>query len=154
MADNGATVTVRLIKSFEYKNFRNVVFQNLDLSIINLGDLEKMTRERIEANPILTRLFPVTSSIPLDTFKRYYTRHSAKTNNAIINVGEDDKLVIHDYVSKLNEIGFNHETEISWFNWEEYQKFCNDPTFKWEWKVNKMMGLLELYRDLNILSEM
>lgn len=129
---NSATVTVRLIKSFEYKNFRNVIFHNLDLSAVTLSDLERMTRERIEVNPILSRLFPVNSSTPLDTFKRYYTRHSAKTNNAIINVGEDDKLVIHDYVNKLNEIGFTHETEISWFNWEEYQKFCNDPQFKWE----------------------
>lgn len=131
-ASSGATVTVRLIKSFEYKNFRNVIFHNLDLSTLTLSDLEKMTRERISANPVLSRLFPTTSAAPLDTFKRYYTRHSAKTNNAIINVGEDEKLVMHDYVSKLSEIGVEHETEISWFNWEEYQKFCNDPTFKWE----------------------
>jgi hypothetical protein len=137
MSDNtccssGATVTVRLIKSFEYKNFRNLIFHNLDLSALTLGDLERMSRERIETNPILSRIFPATSSAPLDTIKRYYTRHSAKSNNAIINVGEDDKLVLHDYVSKLNEIGFDHETEISWFNWGEYQKFCSDPTFKWE----------------------
>lgn len=128
----GATVTVRLIKSFEYKNFRNIVFHNLDLSTLTFADLEAMTRERIAANLVLSRLFPSNSSAPLDTFKRYYTRHSAKTNNAIINVGEDDKLVIHDYVSKLNTIGVEHETEISWFNWNEYQKYCNDPTFKWE----------------------
>lgn len=129
---NGATVTVRLVKSFEYKNFRNVIFHNLNLSSLTLTDLEKMTRERIEANPLLSRLFPATSPTPLDTFKRYYTRHSAKTNNAIINVGEDDKLVIHDYLSKLDEIGFDHETEISWFNWDEYQKFRDNPQFKWE----------------------
>ena len=127
-----ATVTVRLIKSFEYKNCRNVVFHDLDLTAVNLNQLEQMTRERIEASPILVRLFPKDSSVPLDTFKRYYTRHAAKTNNAIINVGEDDKMVIFDMVRTLADLGLTHETEISWFNWEEYQKFCKDPQFKWE----------------------
>ena len=91
-----------------------------------------MTVDRIEASPILSRLFPKDSPAPLDTFKRYYTRHAAKTNNAIINVGEDDKMVILDMESKLADLGVEHETEISWFNWEEYQKFCNNPQFKWE----------------------
>ena len=127
-----ATVTVRLIKSFEYKNFRNVLFHNLDLTALNLGELERLTVERIEASPILARLFPRDSPVPLDTFKRYYTRHAAKTNNAIINVGEDDKLVILDHFSKLADLGITHETEISWFNWEEYLKFCSNPQFKWE----------------------
>lgn len=127
-----ATVTVRLIKSFEYKNFRNIVFHNLDLSTLSLSDLQRMTVDRIEASPILSRLFPKDSPVPLDTFKRYYTRHAAKTNNAIINVGEDDKMVILDMESKLVDLGVEHETEISWFNWEEYQKFCNNPQFKWE----------------------
>lgn len=126
------TVTVRLIKSFEYKNFRNVVFHDLDLNSISLGDLEEMTRAKISESVVLSRLFPTDSPVPLDTFKRYYTRHAAKTNNAIINVGEDDRMVINDYVSKLGEIGLEHETEISWFNWEEYLKFCQDPKFRWE----------------------
>lgn len=123
---------VRLIKSFEYKNFRNVVFHNLDLSSVTLKDLERMTRDRIETNPVLSRLFPKDSPVPLDTFKRYYTRHSAKTNNMIINVGEDEKLLLLDFDSKLADLGMEHETEISFFNWEEYQKFCNNPQFKWE----------------------
>lgn len=127
-----ATVTVRLIKSFEYKNFRNVVFHNLNLTALSLGDLQQLTMQRIEASPLLVRLFPKDSLVPLDTFKRYYTRHAAKTNNAIINVGEDDKMVILDMEGKLADLGLTHETEISWFNWEEYQKFCNDPQFKWE----------------------
>ena len=127
-----ATITVRLIKSFEFKNFRNVVFHSLDLTALNLADLEKLTRDRISASPLLARLFPAASPVPLDTFKRYYTRHSAKTNNAIINVGEDEKLVIFDFTKKLAELGMTHETEISWFNWDSYIKYCNDPTFKWE----------------------
>lgn len=129
---DGATVMVRLIKSFEYKNFRNVLFLNLDLNALTLGDLEEMTRVKISESPVLSRLFPSDSQAPLDTFKRYYTRHAAKTNNAIINVGDDDQMVINDYVSTLKEIGFEHETEISWFNWDEYLKFCQDPKFRWE----------------------
>lgn len=132
MDSSGSTIIVRLIKSFEFKNFRNIIFHNIDLSSINLNDLERMTRDRIESNPVLLRLFPKDSSKPLDTFKRYYTRHSAKTNNPIINLGEDDKLLLLDFESKLINLGMGHETEISFFNWEEYQNFCNNPTFKWE----------------------
>lgn len=127
-----ATVTVRLIKSFEYKNFRNIIFHNLDLTALTLNDLQHLTQDRIAASPLLSRLFPAASPVPLDTFKRYYTRHAAKTNNAIINVGEDDTMVMMDMEGKLADLGMTHETEISWFNWEEYQKFCNNPQFKWE----------------------
>lgn len=127
-----STVTVRLIKSFEYKNFRNIIFHNLDLSSLNLGDLERMTRVRIDSSPLLIKLFPKDLSTPLDTFKLYYTRHAAKTNNAIINVGEDEKLVMCDYFRSLKDLGFTHETEISFFNWSQYLSFCNDPKFKWE----------------------
>ena len=123
---------VRLIKSFEYKNFRNLIFHNLDLKTVKLVDLERMTRERIEANPVLFRLFPKDSTVPLDTFKRYYTRHAAKTNNAIINVGDDDKLLLLDLGATLKDLGFEHETEISFFNWKEYQSYCENPQFKWE----------------------
>jgi hypothetical protein len=127
-----ATVTVRLIKSFEFKNFRNVVFHGLNLSSLNITDLERMTRERIAASPLLSKLFPIDSQFPLDTFKRYYTRHAAKTNNAIINMGDDQNLVLCDHSKSLSDLGFTHETEISFFNWDQYPEFCNDPKFKWE----------------------
>lgn len=129
---DSCTVTVRLIKSFEYKNFRNLIFQNVNVKDLTLKDLQVMTCERIKSNAVLSKMFPEDSSMPLDTFKLYYTRHAAKTNNPIINVGEDDRLLLLDLEGKLSDLGIGHETEISYFNWEEYQKFCNDPKFKWE----------------------
>lgn len=129
---SSATLTVRLIKSFEYKNYRNVVFHNVSLSDLNVGKVEGMVRERIAASPLLNRLFPTDSPMPLDTFKMYYQRHAAKTNNPIINIGEDEKLVLCDHTKSLDKLGFSHETEISFFNWDQYQTFINDPKFKWE----------------------
>jgi hypothetical protein len=38
----GATITVRLIKSFEYKNFRNVILHNVNLFELNLKDLRQL----------------------------------------------------------------------------------------------------------------
>lgn len=126
-----ATLTVRLIKSFEYKNYRNLVFHDLDLQATNLSTLENMIKERIAANPVLARLFPADKAF-LDTFKVYYHPHAAKTNNPIINVGEDEKLILCDFVKPLSEFGLTNQSEISYFNWEAYQVYCQDPKALWE----------------------
>lgn len=132
ISSSDATVTIRLIKSFEYKNFRNVVFHNLDVDAVTLEELTERTKVKIKESAVLNRLFPDPDN-KLDTLKLYYTRHAAKTNNPIINVGDDDRLVFRDYKGKsLRELGVGHECEISWFNWEEYSTFCSNPQFKWE----------------------
>lgn len=124
-----ATVTVRLIKSFQYKNYRNIVFHGLDLTAINLTQLAEMVAQRISGNAVLSRLFPAGF---LDTFKFYYQPHSAKTNNPIINVGEDEKLVLVDWVKPLSQLEFVHECEVSYFNWAAYEEYTKDPKALWE----------------------
>lgn len=46
LGDTGASITVRIIKSFEYKNFRSLVFHNVDLSMTSLSRLREMVWER------------------------------------------------------------------------------------------------------------
>lgn len=43
------TISVRLVRSFEYKTVRNVYFKDLDLDATTLEDLKKMVDERIDA---------------------------------------------------------------------------------------------------------
>lgn len=42
----GATITVRIIKSFEYKNFRSIIFHNVNLHDVTLENLCNMVWER------------------------------------------------------------------------------------------------------------
>jgi hypothetical protein len=129
MSCTTTTITVRLIKSFQYKNYRNLVFHGIDLSAINLNQLAEMVAVKISGNPVLTRLFPAGF---LDTFKLYYAPHAAKTNNPIINVGQDEKLVLVDWVKALKEVGLVEGCEISFFNWAEYEEYVKDPQALWE----------------------
>ncbi len=124
-----ATITVRLIKSFDYKNYRNLVFHGLDLTSTNLNQLAELVSQRISQNVVLSRLFP---SDFLDTFKLYYQPHSAKTSNPIINVGGDEKLVLVDWVKSLLEVGLVDGCEISYFNWSQYESYIKDPKALWE----------------------
>ena len=56
MTDTEATVTVRIIKSFEYKNFRSLVFRDVDLHRANLGTLREMVWESNGLEGALTPL--------------------------------------------------------------------------------------------------
>jgi hypothetical protein len=61
----------------------------------------------------------------------YTQAHGAKTNNPIINVGDNDKLILKDYTISLYKYGFNHETEISLLNWSDYHNYEMNPSSKW-----------------------
>lgn len=126
---SSATITVRLIKSFQYKNYRNLVLHNIDLTSTNLNSLAEVIAEKIAQNAVLSRLFP---SGFLDTFKLYYQPHAAKTNNPIINVGEDEQLVLMDWVKPACQVGLVPECEISYFNWASYEEYINNPQALWE----------------------
>ena len=49
----------------------------------------------------------------------------------MINVGGDDVLVFQDEDKSLLELGFRNETEVSYFNKADYEKYKLDPTLKW-----------------------
>lgn len=123
-----ATLTVRLVRSFEYKTFRTLVFHDLDLESINLKTLSDMIRDRIHNTPTLAFL----QKVPFDTFKIYAQAHGAKTSNPIINTHDDLNLMLRDYDASLWDLGLRHESEISWFVWDDYQRYRVDPQTKWE----------------------
>lgn len=106
-----------------------MVFHSVDLDTTNLTRLAEMVNEKISSSAVLSRLFPSTF---LDTFKLYYQPHAAKTNNPIINVGQDEKLVLVDWVKGLRECGLQDGCEISYFNWGDYEEYCRDPKALWE----------------------
>ncbi|KAJ1984999.1 hypothetical protein H4R33_004192 [Dimargaris cristalligena] len=111
MADaNKGVVTVRLIKSFEYRTFKNVVLKNIDFAQTTVGDLKKQIQH--------------------DTLKIYTKAHGSKTNNLIVNLDRDDWVLKND-ADMLDYCGIANETELSYFNRAAFEEFKKNPEVKW-----------------------
>jgi hypothetical protein len=113
-------VTVRLIKSFEYKTVKNVVLKTS--SNVYLRDLLAQIKEMMASNRVY-------KMVQFDTFKLYFVKHGHKTQNLIINL-EDD--VFLDMDKTISENGIENETEISLFCAKDYFEYRANPTLKWE----------------------
>ncbi|XP_048756153.1 UPF0538 protein C2orf76 homolog [Ostrea edulis] len=121
-----ATVTVRLIRSFEHRNLKHVVYHDVDLSqsVSNFKDFIR--------NDIVTRpgLPPPYKKYSFDTLKISHKAHGSKSNNPVINVEEDEQLIMKDG-DTLIDSGVENETEISFFRLEDYQAYKQDPHLVW-----------------------
>jgi len=51
-----ATITVRVIKSFEYRTERNLVLHKLNLPVTTVGDLKNIAKQGV-FNPAMTMTF-------------------------------------------------------------------------------------------------
>jgi hypothetical protein len=109
-------VTVRAIKSFEYRTFKNIVLE---------------VEPDMPLNELFTRAvqkLPKAFQINYNTLKIYVNAHGSKTNNLIINLENDDFL---DLGRSLGSYSIENETEISMFNDELYFAFKQNPTVRW-----------------------
>ncbi len=132
------TVTVRVIKSLQYKNYRALVFRDVDLRATTLGGLHALVRARIDATPGLAQYRPVA----LDTWKTYYHKFGAKTSNPMINVPARDAgpeaaradmaLFLVDREASLWDLGVRDETELSLFPRTDYDAYVESPSLIWE----------------------
>ena len=121
-----STVTVRVIRSFEYRTCRNIVIQELDLSTLTGKELVDKVLGVLEIKPK-----PI-STYPYDTLKIYTQPHAAKPSNTAINLGRDEELRIHDWTLPLCAYGVQHETELSLFKDADYKEFLKHPSVvKW-----------------------
>eukprot|EP00276_Gloeochaete_wittrockiana_P013336 CAMPEP_0184335586 /NCGR_PEP_ID=MMETSP1089-20130417/4129_1 /TAXON_ID=38269 ORGANISM="Gloeochaete wittrockiana, Strain SAG46.84" /NCGR_SAMPLE_ID=MMETSP1089 /ASSEMBLY_ACC=CAM_ASM_000445 /LENGTH=119 /DNA_ID=CAMNT_0026660319 /DNA_START=50 /DNA_END=406 /DNA_ORIENTATION=+ len=116
-------LTVRLIKSFEYRTIKNVVMHNLDLDNLTV-------RQFIELIQRETQKFAPYKNNKFDTLKVYYHPHGMKPNHLVINLETDDDFLT-DLDKTLTEYGLVPETELSFFNMAEYTHFKENPEMKW-----------------------
>lgn len=114
------TLTVRLVKSFQYRTFKNIVLHGIPLSM-KVADLKLKCLDAAQQ----LRAF---KSHAFDAMKLYVKKHGSKTSNLIINI--DDTLLLQDEKT-LAECGLGNEDEISFFNLKEYDEFKLDPQVKW-----------------------
>ncbi|KAG6833209.1 hypothetical protein H0H87_010272 [Tephrocybe sp. NHM501043] len=134
-----ATLTVRIIKSFQYRTERSLVLHNIDLEHTTVADLKYTAHNAVQNQPG----WKPYRTVALDTLKLYTKAHGAKacrillfqssnaypsqTTNLIINLDHDDWILDEDNKT-LADCGFENETEVSFFNRELYEQFKLDPT--------------------------
>ncbi|CDH14231.1 probable Altered inheritance rate of mitochondria protein 29 [Zygosaccharomyces bailii ISA1307] len=124
-----ATITVRVIKSFPYRNVKNLIFQNYDLRAKSPQDLLKDCLQRINSEGT----FRPFRNVPYDSLKIYTHAHGSKTVNLVINFDHDEDwlLDMKDTEKKLYQYDIENETELSLFKWDDYMKFKENPQKKW-----------------------
>jgi len=120
-----AVITIRLIRSFEYRNVKMMVLKGVDLQNTTTEQLLEKVLQEIETNsaylPHRTRKY--------DTLKLYHKPHSFKSNHLVINF-ENDKDLILKPGKTLEEQGVENEHEISCFIREEYEEYKKHPENK------------------------
>merc|ERR1711973_1042538 len=120
------SVTVRLIRSFEYRNIKPIVLKAVDLDQ-SVSDFKALVNAEILSRSSIS---PVFRKHSYDTMKIQHIAHKSKTSDPVINTENDEKLILCE-TSTLKECGVGHETEISYFKREEYEKYKANPVLKW-----------------------
>ncbi|PLW10276.1 hypothetical protein PCANC_06314 [Puccinia coronata f. sp. avenae] len=121
-----ATITIRVIKSFAYRNVKNLILHHLDLTTTTVDQLLSLCREQISSLPG----WKTFQNVTLDTFKLYSKAHGSKTTNLIINL-DNDEWIMNEGSKTLSNYGLENESEVSLFNRAEYDNFKLNPEQKW-----------------------
>jgi len=122
-----ATITVRVIKSFEFRTQKNLVLHHLNLQQTTLRQLKSIILAAIQQ----TSAWKPYRTVELDTIKLYTKAHGSKTTNLIINLDHDD-WILDDNDALLADFGLENESEVSFFNSIAYEGFKLNPETKWE----------------------
>ncbi|VFV20924.1 Hypothetical predicted protein [Lynx pardinus] len=109
MASREVTITVRLIRSFEHRNFKPIVYHGVNL--------DQTTKEFI--------VF-----LKQDKLKIVHQAHKSKTNELVLSLEDDDRLMLKED-STLRAAGIAHETEIAFFCEEDYKNYKANPISSW-----------------------
>lgn len=139
-----AVITVRIIKSFEFRSMKAYVLKNIDLTTTTISQLEDLCRNEVRTSSGFRAFRSYADK--LDTLKLYTRAHGSKTTNLIINLDHDDWVLEDRNLGKLTkeggerrkedttlaEIGVENETELSFFNKQAYEEFLAHPNTKWD----------------------
>ncbi|KTF73906.1 hypothetical protein cypCar_00042561 [Cyprinus carpio] len=104
-----AVLTVRLVRSFEHRNFKPVVYKDVNL--------DQTVEEFI-------------SFVTQDTMKIIHQPHGAKTNELVMSLEDDETLILRDGC-RLRACGIANETELAFFKMADYEKFKANPQTEW-----------------------
>ena len=123
---NKLTLTIRLIRSFEHRNVKHIVLPEVDPSQ-KVEDFMVYVKDHISCN---SNIPPPIRKFAFDTMKIQHIPFKSKTNDPVINTGDDEKLMLLSG-NTLSASGVVNETEISFFKMEDYQKYQANPKLVW-----------------------
>ncbi|KAM6956018.1 UPF0538 protein C2orf76 homolog isoform 1-T1 [Lycodopsis pacificus] len=126
MAAREAVVTVRLVRSFEHRNFKPVVFHIVSLDQ-TVQDFVQLVRDDIATRPGLP---PPFKTFAYDTMKIIHQAHGAKTNELVMSLEDDENLILQDNQT-LRAAGVANETEVAFFRREDYSVYKANPQIAW-----------------------
>ncbi|XP_042350777.1 UPF0538 protein C2orf76 homolog [Plectropomus leopardus] len=121
-----AVVTVRLVRSFEHRNFKSVVFHRVRLEQ-TVQRFMQLVREDIVTRQGLPLPF---KKYTYDTMKIIHQAHGAKTNELVMSLEDDEKLILQDGQT-LEAAGVANETEVAFFRKEDYELYKANPQTAW-----------------------
>ncbi|XP_075386379.1 UPF0538 protein C2orf76 homolog isoform X2 [Tenrec ecaudatus] len=126
MASEEVTITVRLVRSFEHRNFKPIVYHKVNL--------DQTVREFIvflkQDIPLRTSLPPPFRNYKYDKLKIIHQAHKSKTNELVLGLEDDDKLLLKEDRT-LRAAGIENETEIAFFCEEDYKSYKANPITSW-----------------------
>ncbi|XP_061413657.1 UPF0538 protein C2orf76 homolog isoform X1 [Lethenteron reissneri] len=120
------TLCVRLVRSFEHRNFRELVFHDVAVSQSVRDFMSLLLREI----PTRAQLPPPFKKHTYDTLKIIHQAHGAKTNELVVSLEDDEHLLLHDEQT-LHDSGVRHETVLAFFLLADYNKYKMNPTLTW-----------------------
>ncbi|PKC67966.1 hypothetical protein RhiirA1_378605 [Rhizophagus irregularis] len=124
-----STITIRIIKNFEYRTIKNLVLQHINLETTTFKELKELIIEKINSTPGLKPF----RNVNYDTLKLYTKAHGVKTQSLIINMEDDENMIFSNDDDNLASCGIENETEISFFNREAYETYKTHPdVIKWD----------------------
>lgn len=131
-----AVLTVRIVKSFPYRNVKNHIMPSVNLKETTPLDLIAVVRNAINTSGALRPY----RNVVYDTLKLYTKAHGTKSMQLVINLDHDDDWIllcedpsntVKGDKKSLYDLGIENETEISLFNWSDYKTFKENPEEKW-----------------------
>ncbi|KAI8852368.1 cytoplasmic protein, partial [Chytridium lagenaria] len=123
----GIIITVRLIKSFEYRTTKNLVLRGLDPDRIFLQSLSECHFRYVKSDSV----FLVIRSCHIDTIKLYFNKHGTKSQHLIINIEHEDTFLEDVLTLTAAGIGSKRNLEVSYFNLAAYLEYKHHPETKW-----------------------
>ncbi|XP_012582809.1 PREDICTED: UPF0538 protein C2orf76 homolog isoform X2 [Condylura cristata] len=92
MASEEVTITVRLIRSFEHRNFKPIVYHGVKLDQ-TVKEFILFLKQDI---PVRTNLPPPFRNYKYDKLKIIHQAHKSKTNELVMSLEDDDRLLLKE----------------------------------------------------------
>lgn len=131
-----ALLTVRIVKSFPYRNVKNTLIKSINLKETTPKQLFDQILNIINTTGGLRPY----RNVDYNTIKIYTKAHGTKSMNLVINFDNDQDWIVfcNDELNKVDDekktlwdFGIENETELSIFNYNDYLEFRKNPEEKW-----------------------